>query len=443
MVEYQVFRECYATLHVAIQAETQSLANELYSKSLLGTEARNAVGIPSKGPAERAGIVLNDVETKVRTTPSLLHDFLDVLGSSTSLKRIAGEVRQKLRQAKQRRHTQSEPVYNPPPGSLPPLPAKSAPVYRNCRIINVVVSPETDVNNLCKKLDQTSLVEPAAAVRDVPQNQVHSPPELVEMGPSHFKQNQEASSCQPVNSRDSKLPENYFTPETSVGGGASLYPPPKPQRSVDSVTSSDGSSTDEDFFELERAMEKCKQKVRKLKLHIKEQNQKKKSMERQHAKMEEKLKRMEQDLEDAAQQKQQLQEEIVSKDLLNTQRQENLRLAQEKSAKQLRCLGQRATEYHAEKIRLKKRCEELESEMKCAQNCDGGVNYYEDYKESERQRKDLERQVERLQERVEHHEATIANLELEIEILLQPPQDTVANKTPAPGQQLTLPDSTS
>ena len=63
----------------------------------------------------------------------------------------------------------------------------------------------------------------------------------------------------------------------------------------------------------------------------------------------------------------------------------------------------------------KRDVKELESEMKCAQNCDGGVNYYEDYKESERQRKDLERQVERLQERVEHHEATIANLELEIE----------------------------
>lgn len=436
MVEIQVFRECYATLHVAIQAEVNSLAYELYSRSLLGTETRNAVGMSSKGPSDRASTVLNDVETKIRTTPSLLQDFLDVLGSSTSLKHIADDVRRKLGQAKQRR--QSEPVYNPPPESLPPLPSNSTPVYRNCRIINVVVSPEMDVNNLCKTLDQTSLEEPAAAVRDVPLNQVQSLPEL-EMGLPHFKQNQEALSCQPVNSTDSKTPENYFTPETSVSSGDSLYPPPKPQRSVDSVTSSDGCSTDEDFFELERTMEKCKQRVKKLKLHIREQKQKMKSMDRHRTKMEEKLTRMEQDLDDATQQKQQLQEEIVSKDLLNTQLQENLRLAQEKSVKQLYCLGQRATEYHAEKIRLKKRCEELESEVKHAQNSDGGVNYYEDYKESERQRKDLERQVERLQERVEDHEATIANLELEIEILLQPPHpDTVVKKG-----QLTLPDSTS
>ena len=441
MVEIQVFRECYATLHVAIQAEAKSLANELYSRSLLGTEARNAVGMSSKGPGDRASTVLNDVETKIRTTPSLLHDFLDVLGSSISLKHIADDVRRKLGQAKQRR--QSELVYNPPPESLPPLPSKSTPVYRNCRIINVVVSPEMDVNNLCKTLDQTSLEEPAAAaVRDVPLNQVQSLPEL-EMGLPHFKQNQEALSCQPVNSTDSKTPENYFTPETSASSGGSLYPPPKPQRSIDSVTSSDGSSTDEDFFELERTMEKCKQRVKKLKLQVRERKQKMKSMERHRTKMEEKLTRMEQDLDDATQQKQQLQEEIVSKDLLNTQLQENLRLAQEKSAKQLYCLGQRATEYHAEKIRLKKRCEELESEMKHAQNSDGRVDYYENYKESERLRKDVERQVERLQERVEHHEATIANLELEIEILLQPPHlDTVANKTAAP-EQLTLPDSTS
>ena len=442
MVEIQVFRECYATLHVAIQAEVNSLAYELYSRSLLGTEARNAVGMSSKGPSDRASTVLNDVETKIRTTPPLLHDFLDVLGSSTSLnlKHVADDVRRKLGQAKQRR--QSEPVYNPPPESLPPLPSNSTPVYRNCRIINVVVSPDMDVNNLCKTLDQTSLEEPAAAVRDVPLNQVQSLPE-VEMGLPHFKQNQEALSCQPVNSTDSKTPENYFTPETSVSSGDTLYPPPKPQRSIDSVTSSDGSSTDEDFFELERTMEKCKQRVKKLKLHIREQKQKMKSMDRHRTKMEEKLTRMEQDLDDATQQKQQLQEEIVSKDLLNTQLQENLRLAQEKSAKQLYCLGQRATEYHAEKIRLTKRCEELESEVKHAQNSDGRVNYYKDYKESERRRKDFERQVERLQGRVEDHEATIANLELEIEILLHPPHlDTVVNKTAAPGQ-LTLPDSTS
>lgn len=438
MVEIQVFRECYATLHVAIQGEVNLLAYELYSRSLLGTEARDAVGMSSKGPSDRASTVLNDVETKIRTTPSLLHDFLGVLGSSTSLKHIADDVRRKLGQAKQRR--QSELVYNPPPESLPPLPSNSTPVYRNCRIINVVVSPEMDVNNLCKTLDQTSLEEPAAAVRDVPLNQVQSLPEL-EMGLPHFKQNQEALSCQPVNSTDSKTPENYFTPETSVSSGDSLYPPPKPQRSIDSVTSSDGCSTDEDFFELERTMEKCKQRVKKLKLHIREQKQKMKSMERHRTKMEEKLTRMEQDLDDATQQKQQLQEEIVSKDLLNTQLQENLRLAHEKSVKQLYCLGQRATEYHAEKIKLKKRCEELESEVKHAQNSDGGVNYYEDYKESERQRKDLERQVERLQERVEDHETTIANLELEIEILLQPPHpDTVINKAPG---QLMLPDSMS
>jgi len=41
-------------------------------------------------------------------------------------------------------------------------------------------------------------VEPAAAVCDVPQNQVQSLPELAEMGPPHFKQNQEPPSCQPV-----------------------------------------------------------------------------------------------------------------------------------------------------------------------------------------------------------------------------------------------------
>jgi len=58
------------------------------------------------------------------------------------------------------------------------------------------------------------------------------------------------------------------------------------------------------------------------------------------------------------------------------------------------------------------------------------VDYREEFMESERKRKDLEKHVERLQEHVEHHEVTISNLELEIEILLQSPN--IGEKTESP-----------
>ena len=463
MAEIRVFQESYETLHVAIQPETSSLTHKLYSKGLIGMEARNAACMSFKSPSDRASTVLNDVETKVLTTPSLINDFLEVLGSLTSLEHIATEIKKKLCQAtsanvKQRMHctlTDSELVSNS--SHLPPLPTKSAPVYSNCKIFNLVMSPETDVNNLCKTLDQTSFAESACAVvRDIPPSQVLSP-ELARNDPlPHFKQTDPETSFQVNASMDNKIPtpEDYYTPNgasnysgnsTPLLQSSALYPTDcKRQESSASTKSSEGYSTDEDLIELGRVVDNCKKKIKKLKQQVKEQKKEKRSMVRDHVKLEEKLKRMEHVLDDVMEQKQQLQEELVSKELLNDQLQEGIRLAQEKSIKQdkqLRCLGQRAAEHHAEKIRLQRRCTELEKEVKCAQDPSAEVNYREELKESERRRRDLENHVERLQEHVEHHEATISNLELEIEILLQAPN--VSEMAQSPGQQLLLPDSTS
>lgn len=472
MAEIRVFQESYERLHLAIQPETSSLAHKLYSKALIGTEAHDAASISSKPLSDRASTVLKDVETNVLTTPSLINDFLDVLGSVTSLERVATEIKTKLCQAtsanvKQRKHctTSSELVFNC--SHLPSLPANSAPVYSNCKIFNLVMSPESDVDNICKALDQTSIsFAESVVVRDsgISQSQILSP-ELAQKDLPHFKQtDQEACTSCGFNSTDDNIPtpeDNYFTPN---GTSYSRRSPPlkssvleklnptkspesncncKRQESTVSTKSSEGYSTDEDLIELGRVVDNCKKKIKKLKQKVKEQKKEMRSIVCNNVKLEEKLKRMEQALDDVTEQKKQLQEELVSKEMLNDQLQEGIRLAQEKSIKQdkqLHCLGQRTAEHHAEKIRLQKKCTELEKEVKRAQDPSTEVDYREELMESERKRKDLEKHVERLQEHVEHHEVTISNLELEIEILLQSPN--IGEKTESPPRQL-LPDSTS
>ena len=86
--EYCTFREHYDRLYHAIQ-DPLSLATRLFSQGIIASAVKERMSMLGLSRLEKNNVLLNAVEMKIQTDPSVLHVFLATLNEDTSMQPLA------------------------------------------------------------------------------------------------------------------------------------------------------------------------------------------------------------------------------------------------------------------------------------------------------------------------------------------------------------------
>jgi len=78
---HKAFRENYSDLVRAIGSSPSEICDSLYSKKLISKEIRNNVQRPNLNNDDKARILVNAMQDRLKANPSLFSDFIEVLKS--------------------------------------------------------------------------------------------------------------------------------------------------------------------------------------------------------------------------------------------------------------------------------------------------------------------------------------------------------------------------
>ena len=85
--EYRTFKEHYDRLYHAIQ-DPLSLATRLYSQGIIAPAVKEQMSVLGLHRLEKNNVLLNAVEMKIQTDPSVLYVFLETLNEDTSMQSV-------------------------------------------------------------------------------------------------------------------------------------------------------------------------------------------------------------------------------------------------------------------------------------------------------------------------------------------------------------------
>ena len=92
--EYCTFREYYYRLVQTIQ-DPLSLAARLFSQGIITSAVKEQMSMLGLSRLEKNNVLLNAVEMKIQTDPSVLHVFLETLNEDTAMWALAKSIQSK------------------------------------------------------------------------------------------------------------------------------------------------------------------------------------------------------------------------------------------------------------------------------------------------------------------------------------------------------------